>query len=119
MKATILEMRENGVVRPRDTLKMKSSHKGELEIIDMRENSYNRILKLANLRNELGKIYKPLFGVSILWLTDDKLGLTGFERIMKDGELVDYARSWVCRMNSDEAGRSNEHVTPRRDNFRH
>lgn len=112
-------MRENGVVRPRNTLKMKSCFKGELEIIDTRENSYNRILKLAHVRNESGTILKTLYNVSILWLTDDKIGLTGFERLMKDGELVDYAQSWVCRMNSDESGRSNEHVMPRRDNFRH
>lgn len=60
MKATILAMGENGVVRLRDTLKMKSSYKGELEIIDTRENSCNRILKLTILRNEAGKFFKAL-----------------------------------------------------------
>lgn len=119
MKTTILEMRDLGVTRPKGSLRAQTSHKGELEIIDTRENSYNRILKLANLKNESGKVIKTLYNVSILWLTDDKIGLTGFERVRKDGDLVDYAQSWVCRIDSQESGRDNENLKPRGYNFRH
>lgn len=68
---------------------------------------------------ESGSIINFLYNVSILRLTDDKISLTGFEQPMKDGELVDFAQSCVCRMNSDESGLSNEQIMPRRDNFRH
>jgi hypothetical protein len=103
MKTIILEMRDFGVARPTGNLRNKSSHKGDLEIIDTRENSYNRIMKLANLKDDNGKVIKTLYNVSILWLTDDKIGLTGFERVQKDGDLIDYAQSWICRIDSQES----------------
>lgn len=119
MKTTILEMRRNGVAWPKEALRNQTSYKGELEIIDTRENSYNRIIKLANLKDENGKVTKTLYNVSILWVTDDKMGITGFERVKKDSDLVDYAQSWVCRIDSQESGRDNEHLKPRQYNFRH
>jgi hypothetical protein len=119
MKTTILEMRREGVAWPRETLRNQPSFKGNLEIIDTRENSYNRILKLAHLKDDNGKVIKTLYNVSILWLADDKIGLTGFERVQKDGDLVDYAQSWVCRIDSQEAGRDNENLKSRQHNFRH
>ena len=119
MKTTILEMRSRGVARPRETLRNQTTYKGELEIIDTRENTYNRILKLANLKDGDGRIIKTLYNVSILWLTDDKLGITGFERVPLNGELVDFAQSWVCRIDSQDPGRDNEHVKPRYPGFRH
>jgi len=119
VKTTIIEMRQAGVARPKGSLRGAWAHKGELEIVDTRENSYNRILKMAILRNDKGESIKTLYNVSILWLTDDRLGLTGFERVLREGELVDYAQSWVCRIDSQESGRDNEHLKPREYNFRH
>lgn len=118
MKTTILQMRESGVILPRGRLQQQFGAKGLLEIIDTRENNYNRIMKLALLKNEKGEILKTLYGVSILWLTDDKMGLTGFERVLKDGVVVDYAQSWVCRIDAQDCGRDNQHVMPKRENFR-
>jgi hypothetical protein len=77
---------------------------GASGIVDIRENSYNRPLMLAILESSEGEVLKTLYGITVLWLNGDNMGLTGFERLMREGVLVDYARSWVARLASTEAG---------------
>ena len=119
MKTIIIETRRLGVLLERGQFRQQLGVKGELEIIDTRENSFNRILKLAHLKNEHGRTVKTLYNVAIVFIAEDRMGLTGFERVQRDDEIVDFAQSWVCRIQSQEAGRDNENVMPKKEHFRH
>lgn len=119
MQCVVLEMRVRGAAIERGLLRRSAGHRGFLEIVDTRENSYNRILKLAYLKDEAGTVIKTLYGVTLLYLNGDKLGLTGFECCMCDGALMDFAQTWTIKLGSSEAGRDNQGRMPRSENYRH
>lgn len=118
MKTRILEMREGGVAVSKGDLKQKPTREGVLDIRDTRENSYNRIIKMAYLTDNEGQIIKQLYNVSIVYLSGDKMSLTGFERIADGGRLIDYAQSWLCLIASQEWDYDNDNLKPRPRNYR-
>jgi hypothetical protein len=119
MKVAILETRLLGVAYERGELKNKTVMKGHLEIIDTRENAYNRIIKLARFRSPAYNYTKELYEVHILWLNGDKMCLAGFERVERADKVTDYAQSWICRIGDQQQEADNADMMPRRENWRH
>ncbi len=117
MKVMVLETRENGVALERGALKQRPGTAGILEIVDTRENAYNRIIKLARLSSP--RCTKTLYEVHVLWINEDKMCLGGFERKEQDGKVVDYAQSWICRLGDQPRERDNQDMMPKRENWRH
>jgi hypothetical protein len=77
--------------------------RGEFSIVDTRENSVNRIIKLARLVHRSGDdehvdiLYEP----HILWMNEDRFVLTGFERVGQGKQAIDYAQSWLCILHAE------------------
>lgn len=117
MRAMLLRTRLNGVPYARHELKQTYCVEGELEIIDTRENSYNRIIKIARLTTHCS-IYE-LYEVHILWLNGDKMCLSGFERVKANEKIADYAQSWICLVGDVDKGQDNVRMMPINENFRH
>ncbi len=117
MKATVLRMRSHGIALERGEMKQAMTHSGELEVCDTRENNLNRIVRMAFLRDDAGREMLSLFDVHILWLSANKMGLSGFERRKVEGKWVDYAQTWVCLL-FDKVARDNDNILPRQENWR-
>jgi len=118
MKAEIIELRNYGVALGPGEYRRCMPRPGELEVCETRENSFNRIIRLARLKSESGAVLMTLYDVHILRFNDNKMGLSGFERKEVDGKQVDYAQSWLCLLN-EEHTRDNENMKPPRESFRH
>jgi hypothetical protein len=103
MKCRIIKMRKLGVVVPRRELPNQVESRGELTIADTRENSLNRVLKIARHVSRFGAhetihlMYEP----HLLWMSEDRFVLTGFERVGEGGNAADYAQSWLCKVASE------------------
>lgn len=117
MKVTMLRTRLNGIPYERHELKQTFCSEGELEIIDTRENSYNRIIKVARVKTAYN-VYE-LYEVHILWLNGNKMCLSGFERIKTNEKFADYAQSWICLVGDSNRGQDNANMMPAKENFRH
>ncbi len=98
MKCRVIRMRNAGVTVPKEALQREPEYRGDLQVIDTRENGLNRILKLACGLHCGGAgpgTIETLYEPHLLWMNEDRFVLTGFERRKLDGKLVDYAQSWL------------------------
>lgn len=98
MECRIIQMRRQGIALPKWAIREAVEYKGVLTIYDTRENSYNRILKIAKHVQQLGesKTIHTLYDPHIIWMNDDKFVLAGFERIQMHEGVTDFAQSWLC-----------------------
>jgi hypothetical protein len=75
-----------------------------LVILDARDDGVHRVIKTARLaemtygEKRLGILYEP----HIVWMNEGRFTLQGFERVLQEGTVVEYAQSWLCQIN-DEA----------------
>jgi hypothetical protein len=91
-------MRKAGVAVPKYDLGNQGAARGELSIVDTRENRLNRIVKLARLvcsHGDMQHVY-ILYEPHLLWMNEDRFVLTGFERVGNGEGAVDFAQSWLC-----------------------
>lgn len=100
MKCRIVRMRRDGVVIPKRLLPEQPERRGELSVVETREQNLNRLVRLAKClygtppREAEMVLYDP----QLLWVNEDRLVITGFERVTKEGQEVDYAQSWLCKL---------------------
>jgi hypothetical protein len=103
MKCRIIKMRRLGVAIPKYDLPNQPELRGELTVVDTRENSLNRVLKLARHVSRFGEhetvhlLYEP----QLLWMNEDRFVLTGFERVGEGTNAADYAQSWQCKLGTN------------------
>jgi hypothetical protein len=43
-----------------------------------------------------------LFEPHIVWMSESRFTLQGFERDLQEGKVVEYAQSWLCQVKSNE-----------------
>jgi hypothetical protein len=103
MKCRIIKMRKLGVAIARRELPNQVESRGELTIVDTRENSLNRVLKLARNVSRFGahETVHVLYEPHLLWMNEDRFVLTGFERVGEGVSAADYAQSWLCKLGSE------------------
>jgi hypothetical protein len=102
MRCNLTKMRTAGVVVPKYELRelAQSKNVGDLAIYDTRENNLNRNVKVAKFTRYLGErrtdelLYEP----HLLWMSETKFVITGFEQLLVNGKLTDYAQSWLCEI---------------------
>jgi hypothetical protein len=96
-------MRKLGIVIPKHDLPNQPELRGDLTIVDTRENSLNRVVKLARHLSRLGdhETVRVLYEPHILWMNEDRFVLTGFERVGEGNHAADYAQSWLCKLGTD------------------
>jgi hypothetical protein len=100
MKCRVIKMRKLGIVVPKRELSNQPELRGELTIVDTREDSLNLILKLAQHVSRFGthESVHMLYEPHLLWMNEDRFVLTGFERAGEGANAADYAQSWLCKL---------------------
>jgi hypothetical protein len=107
MKCRVVKMRRLGVVIPKYDLPNQPELRGELAIVNSRENNLNRVVKLAQHVSRFGDhgtvhlLYEP----PVLWMNEDRFVLTGFERVGESVNAVDYVQSWLCKLGAGLNGK--------------
>lgn len=96
-------MRRHGVELDRSILRETHGHRGSLVVLDVTDQGLRRQVKVARLMND-ATCRAELCDVHIVWCSDGRLTLTGFERHRnEDGKPVDYAQSWLCILDEGPA----------------
>ncbi|HZW12808.1 MAG TPA: hypothetical protein VFF81_06420 [Noviherbaspirillum sp.] len=98
MKCKVVQMRKAGVAFPKHMLKEQITLGGELSILDVRDDGVNRVIKTARLvdNSYTEKRVLILFEPHIIWMNEGRFTLHGFERVLQEGKVVEYAQSWLC-----------------------
>lgn len=98
MQVRVVKMRENGVEHDRRQVRDLIGHRGMLVIMDVSDQGLRRPAKVARLLQGRDIRYE-LTDVHIVWCSDGRFTLAGFERNTNgDGRPVDYAQSWLCSL---------------------
>jgi hypothetical protein len=100
MKVTIRPTRNDGVARDRQAVQRSEGHAGELEIKDTADEGLKRIVKLAKLTTTY-QTYE-LFEAHVVWVSENRMCLSGFERVKKGGRMVEYTQSWICTVDKQD-----------------
>lgn len=105
MKCSVIQMRQDGIAVPKHTLKDQVYWEGNLAVMDVRDDGVNRVIKIARLNDQLygNAGIKRFHEPHIVWMNEGRLTLQGFERVLKDGKIVEYAQSWLCQAQHHEA----------------
>jgi hypothetical protein len=101
MRCNLTKMRVAGVAIPKYDLREAAKYRdeGDLLILDTRENNLNRIVKRAQFTRYKGRRdVDLLFEPHVLWMSENKFVLTGFEQCLLNGKLPDFAQSWPCKV---------------------
>jgi hypothetical protein len=93
-------MRNAGVAVPKYALREQIQWRGDLQIMDERDDSVRRQIKTARLVDHTydTKHAQILYEVHILWMNECRFMLQGFERTLDDGKVTEYAQSWLCQV---------------------
>jgi hypothetical protein len=91
-------MRHAGVAVPKYALKEQVRWNGDLEILDVRDDGVSRVIKTARLTDHSwgDKRIEILYEPHIVWMNEGRFTLQGFERVLVEGKVVEYAQSWLC-----------------------
>lgn len=95
-----MRMRRDGVALPKYELRNQVEWWGDLIVHDVRDDGVNRIIKTARIADESygSKRVEILYEPHIVWMNEDRFTLAGFERVLREGKVVEYAQSWLCRV---------------------
>jgi hypothetical protein len=97
MQVQITCLRKEGKAYPRWQLANLASYTGELRIEESREENLSRFMRRARLldhEQDKLEVLPPLMDAAVLWLKENKMAITGFERI----ESTDYAQTWLVEV---------------------
>src|SRR4051812_4361479 len=102
MRCRVLKLRKFGMAIPKYQVRQGTEHEpaGTLEIFETHESSLGRSLRIAQFRqleDQSGHI-ETLYEPQLLWIRGDRLVLSGFEKVISDGNRIDYAQSWLCEL---------------------
>lgn len=101
MQVRVVKMRDKGVELDRRVVRETMGQRGLLVIMDISDQGLRRPAKVARLM-QADTIRHELTDVHIVWLSEGRFTLAGFERHRNtDGKPVDYAQSWLCCLDSE------------------
>ena len=103
MQVRIVKMRNRGVEIDRRVIRDVAGTRGQLAIADTTDQGKHRTTKVARLsQGEL--VRAELRDVQIVWLSEGRMTLTGYEQINDDaGQVVEYRQSWLVMLDSGPA----------------
>jgi len=97
MKVSVIRTRVRGVLLPKGRWSRESTYDGELSISVTRDNRLNRLSKTARLLyGQEPQRAIELLDVTLEWVNEERLVLTGFETYKESDQIIDYAQSWLC-----------------------
>ena len=101
MQVKVIRMRDKGVELPRRIARDGVAHRGLLVVLDTADQGLRRPTKVARLVQG-DTIRQELVDVHLVWCSEGRLTLTGFERRRNEqGQEVDYAQSWLCTLDNE------------------
>lgn len=103
MRVRMVRMFKHGVELERRLLNDRYTQvvRGTLTISDQTNQGRHRPTKIARIIGNYGATCE-LFDVQLVWLNDNRLTLTGDERIANDqGKLVCYRQSWLVMLDTE------------------
>lgn len=91
-------MRLAGVDQPKWKLRELVAVLGQLEVLDVRDDGVGRSIKVARHTSGEGQLRRQtvLYEPHLVWMSDGRFTIAGFERVQADGQVVNYAQSWLC-----------------------
>ena len=102
MKIRVVKMRTAGVAVERRMLNDRYTvkHYGMLVIMDVTDQGLRRPVKVARLTQRgRPEPYMELLDPHIVWASEGKFTLAGFERTTNaEGKVVEFAQSWLCAL---------------------
>lgn len=102
MKFTVQRLRVRGV---RVKMERSAGVLGELIVNDMPASAFGRPIRVARLLHPerptgAAELLPPLLDVQLLQVSEQRLVLAGIERELRDGEMTDYAQTWLAEPHS-------------------
>ncbi|MFZ6767816.1 hypothetical protein ACO0LM_12100 [Undibacterium sp. Di26W] len=99
MKSHVIKIRRRGVELPKKYLfdRFNQPTPGELSVGESSDQGLHRTCMRAHFVRDgstVGGDY--LFDCRILWIHDQRMMLTGFEKVKSDDGEISYAQSWLC-----------------------
>jgi len=88
--------RHHGVRLHKSAWSRQTTYEGDLTVAVTQDNRLNRLSKTAKLVRAGGWQTVELVDADLAWMNEERLVLTGFESCEQEGEVVDYAQSWLC-----------------------
>lgn len=91
-------LRKRGIEVPRHGLEDLPAPTGRLLVAQSRKRMLGRTIRLARLVDIEGPtdLLPPLLDARLIWLEDNRLTLSGFERLSVGGRNTDFAQSWLA-----------------------
>jgi hypothetical protein len=76
---------------------------GQLEVLDVRDDGVGRSIKVARHTAGEGALLRQevLYEPHLVWMNDGRFTIAGFERVQVDGKTVNYAQSWLCKVEGE------------------
>jgi len=99
MKLAVVCLRCKGRRVPKWQLHRAMRVVGEMTITEQRDDVLHRISRVARVidfQRRPMDLLPPLFDATLLWMSNDQLALTGFERDDTTGTATDFAQTWLC-----------------------
>lgn len=100
MIVTVRPTRKAGVAQDRQAVQRFEGYPGEMEITEVKDDELKRVVKVAKLTTTY-QTYE-LLEVQIVWMSENRMCLSGFEREKKGSRMVNYAQSWICTVDKQE-----------------
>lgn len=90
---------------------------GDLSIDELTQSAFGRCVRVAHLRHPtrptaVPELLPPLFDPQMLQVEKNNIVLSGIERECVDGQLVDYAQTWLAEYlpEATASGDNHEHA---------
>jgi hypothetical protein len=99
MKVAVITLREKGRPIPKWQLHRAERHDGHLTIREEHDKALHRTCRIARVvkvNRFAENLLPPLFDATLIWMSNDQMAITGFERDTSTGSLTDYAQTWLC-----------------------
>jgi hypothetical protein len=55
-----------------------------------------RVARVIEFERRPVDLLPPLFDATLIWMSNDQMALTGFERVDTTGDYTDHAQIWLC-----------------------
>lgn len=93
-------LRKRGTEVSRHGLEDLPAPTGRLLVGQSRTRMFGRTVRLARLvdQEESRDLLPPLLDAKLLWVADNRLTLSGFERISVSGRNVDFVQTWLAKL---------------------
>lgn len=100
-------MRRKGRPVPKWQLHREPRIEGHLTLRDENDKALHRTVRVARVittERVTRDALPALFDATLIWMSNDQMAITGFEREAIGDLITDYAQTWLCEGPDDHGG---------------